>query len=358
MSNENLFINIYNYKNENYPFQIFIGARGCGKTFSALDGATNPEPKNHYVDGKFIFMRRTGKELSFLLDSDKKGEGMNPFKPINKKNKTNIGLRAINENLAGVYNREVSEEGKYLYNDMIGFATSLSSVASIRGLSVEDATDIIYDEFIPEKHVKAIGKDGAEFEALMNAYESFNRNRELEGKPPMNLWLLSNANNIYNEIFVGLGIVDLCEKMIREGKSDKYIKSRGLAIHILPDSTEYTKQKSNTALYRLTRGTNFEEMALHNNFAYNDFSLITYRDLKGYQPVCQIDDIYVYKKKGSKEYYCCRAKAKCPAFNTAHENERRAFMRKYGMFLLNRFTNSELVFETFDIKARVLDLIA
>ena len=351
---DNIYINIWDYESPLYPFQIFIGGRGTGKTYSALYGSTERSKPNN----RFILMRRTSKEHDMLLDNDKRGEGLNPFKPINRNKGTNYGMKAINDNLSGIYAREVDENGKFIYKDLIGYGTSLVGVASIRGVSADDCTTIIYDEFIPEKHVKKIGKDGAEFEALMNAYETFNRNRELEDLPPMQLFMLANANDIYNEIFVGLGIVEICEKMKREGKTDLYLKSRKLAIHILPDSSEFTEQKKQTALYCLTRGTKFEEMSLHNKFAYNDFSLIGYRKLVGYVPLCHVDDMYIYKKKGSREYYICHAKAKCKSYNSEYAHEKRKFYQDFGCDLFNYYIESKITFETFDIKTRMLDMLS
>ena len=87
--NSDDFINIYDYSDREYPFQIFIGGRGVGKTYSALSGATVPERQD-----KFIFMRRTQAELDLLLDTDR-GEGLNPFKPINKDFGRNIGMKSL-----------------------------------------------------------------------------------------------------------------------------------------------------------------------------------------------------------------------------------------------------------------------
>ena len=61
LNNED-FINIYDYADREYPFQIFIGGRGVGKTYSALSGVTVPERND-----KFIFMRRTQAELDLLI---------------------------------------------------------------------------------------------------------------------------------------------------------------------------------------------------------------------------------------------------------------------------------------------------
>lgn len=349
MTNE-LFIDIWKYKDDNYPFQFFIGGRGTGKTYSALKGITGEQG----IGQKPVYMRRTVQELELLLDTDK-GEGLNPFKPINENENRNIGLKAVRRNLAGIYERETGEDGKFEYlGAPIGYGLALSSIASMRSIDLSETNDVIYDEFIPEKHVKRMR---GESDALANAYETINRNRELLGKPPVRFWLLANSNDIYNPIFVGWGLVAVCEKMLRSGKSDYYIKDRGIAIHILPDGTEFTKRKEQTALYRMMRGTQFEESALHNNFSYNDFSLIGYKNLTGYRPVCAIDNCYIYRKKGSGEYYCSYAQAKCPHFDTKTEQDKRLFMSLYGVNLMPRFIQGNIGFESYELKAKVLDLI-
>lgn len=89
-----LYLNIWDYKDDAFPFQIFTGARGTGKTYSALCGAIGIKEFNDNGGEKFILMRRTQDELESLSDG-KTGEGANPFKPINKAYNRNIGLVPI-----------------------------------------------------------------------------------------------------------------------------------------------------------------------------------------------------------------------------------------------------------------------
>lgn len=350
MKNEK-YVYIWDYKNPDYPFQIFIGGRGTGKTFGALDGAINGE-----VAEKFIYMRRTGQELELTLDSDERGEGANPFKAINRETGRNVGLRKIVKNLAGVYNREYEEDGEKLkaVGTPIGYGVALNTLVSVRSLDFTDATDLIYDEFIPERHVRKLKDEGG---AFLNAIETLNRNRELEGLPPLNVWLLANSNNIYNEIFITLGIVSIVEKMLRKGQKDLYIKERGLAIHLVENNKSFVEAKADTALYRLTKGTQFYDMALKNEFAYNDFSLIGYRKVTGYQPICAVDNAYIFRKKGEREYYVSYAPAKCPHFDTRTEQERRRFLQNYGLGLIPAFVAGNIIFESFELKQKILDII-
>lgn len=345
------FINIFDYKDGAYPFQIFIGGRGTGKTYSALNGALDKD----VVKDNFIYMRRTGAELELLLDDEKKGEGANPFKPINKDRKTNIGFRAINKNIAGIYQRSEDENGKLIHSGSpIGYGLALSTIASIRGLDFSDCSDWFYDEFIPERHVRKLRE---ECEALLNAYETINRNREFFNAPPINLWLLANSNDIYNPIFVGLGIVADVERMLRKGKAHLYIKDRGLAIHILPPAKSFVDKKKQTALYKLTKGTRFYDMALENKFAYNDFSLIGYQNLKGYTPVCQVNDAFIYKKKGEPFIYVSYAPSKCPKYRTAERQDEIRFRQEQGVLIYPYFVSGRIMFESYALKEEVLNLI-
>lgn len=350
------FINIWDYEDKRYPFQMFIGGRGTGKTYSALEGVSTPSNRAKNGVEKFIYMRRTNDEAELLQDSEKKGEGANPFKPINSNLDIDLGIKKLNKKLGAVYNRELVDGGKYIYTGApIGYSVGLTAIASMRSLAFNDVTDIFYDEFCPEKHVHKIK---GECTALLNAYETVNRNREFEGLPACRLWMLANSNDIYNDYFCELGLVAECEKMIRKGISDKYFEDRGLAVHILPPSKEFVAKKSKTAIAKLTRGTKFYDMAYKNAFAYNDFSLIGRRPIKGYIPFCSINQkAYIYKKKGESEYYVTYAKARVENFNTETTQGARAFMRRYGLGLIDQFTASNVIFESYELKALLLDLL-
>lgn len=344
------YINIWDFKDNNYPFQIFIGGRGTGKTYSALSGCVNG-----LADNKFLFMRRTSQELELMLDSDERGEGANPFKAINRDYNYNYGLRKIVKNMAGIYHRITDDEGKLsAAGAPVGYGVALSTISSIRGVDFSDCSDLIYDEFIPEKHVRKIKDEGG---ALLNAYETICRNRELEGKPALRMWLLANSNDIYNAIFIELGIVSDVEKMLRKNQSDLYIEERGLAIHLINNNSEFVEAKSQTALYKLTKGTQFYDMALNNDFAYNDFSLIGYKSITGYRPVCCIGKATIFKKKGESDIYVSYAAAKCPHFDINTEQDRRLFMQEYGCDFVPYFVNGRICFESYELKSILCNLI-
>ena len=344
------YINIWDYKDKRYPFQIFIGGRGTGKSYSGLSGAIN---YTSWYGDKFILMRRTAQELDLMLDSDR-GEGANPFKPINKDLDVNIGLHKIVKNLAGIYHREFSDNKMEPVGAPIGYGVALSTIASIRGIDFSDVSLCIYDEFIPEKHVRKIKNEGA---ALLNAYETICRNRELNGEDPVTMFLLSNSNDIYNDVFIELGLVLEIEKLLRKNKADLYIPERGLAIHLLQPAEEFAQSKAQTAVMKLAKGTAFADMALDNKFSYNDFSLLGSQPLTGYRPVCHIGKAYIYKKKGSRFYYVSYAPAQCPRLSIDNEQDRMRFYNEYGRHLKPIFVKGKILFESYELKRQILDLI-
>lgn len=340
------YINVWNYINKEYPFQIFIGGRGTGKTYSALTNVLQS-------GNKFIYMRRTQDELDMIVDGAG-GEGANPFKPINTDLNVNIGFKPITKKLAGVY-RRVLEETKLSYTGApIGYGVALSTISGIRGMDFSDVQYVIYDEFIPELHVRKMKGEGSGF---FNAVETINRNRELKGIDPPLYFLLANSNNIYNPLFIELGIVNEVEKLIRSGKKDKYLKDRGLAIHLLEATDEFKNKKSKTAIYKLTKGTKFNEMALDNTFSYNDFSLVVYHNVTGYRPICSFGKAYIYKKKGTKEIYVSYAPAKCESYNSDREQDIRRFNQHVGFYLVDYYTKGKIFFESYDLKELILNAI-
>lgn len=350
-----LYVYIYNYFNPKYPFQLFIGSRGDGKTYSSLGGAIEEDRVK-----QFMYSRLTDKEYQIILD--KKGvEAGNPFKSYNKDSGHNIGITKINDALGGIYEREVVDGKLIPVGERLGYASALYNIADVRGLDFSDLTDWILDEFVPEKHKRGMSDMAG---AFFNAYETMNRNRELDGKPPIYFWGISNANNIYNDFFKGLGIVADCEKMQRKGITDKYYPERGLAVHLLKNSPIFEEKKAQTALYRLAAGTKFSDMALKNTFAYDDFSLVEYRKLdNGYIVKVRVIDMNdveysIYTRKGSKEVYVTYSQPIYGVkYNLKHVQEVKNFLASYGQWLYSKFIGGHLKFESYELKASVLELI-
>lgn len=349
----NGYIDVRDYIDEICSYHFFVGGRATGKTFSAYKLCIR-----RWLDEqeKFIIMRRTAQELDIISDSRLMGEGANPFKPLNEMYGWNYGIQMITKNLYGVYDRKIDEENGKLkaVGEPVGYAVALSTVSSIRGVDLSHCSMLVYDEFIPERHVRALKEEGM---AFLQAMETLGRNRELHGKEPMLTLLLANAFNIYNPVFQEVGIVNEVEKMVNRKQVDMYIPSRCMAMHILPDKKEFVNKKKNTALYKMAGKGRFSDINLNNDFAFNDFALIGYRNVRGYRPVCAFEKYYIWEKKGDTEYYITYTQARVPVYDVSHIQEKRLFNLEYNSVLLNAFIAGKVYFETYEIKEKFLDLL-
>ena len=264
------------------PFNFIVGGRGTGKTYGAL--------KTAYInDIRFMLMRRTQAQCDLINKPE-----FNPYKAVCSDLSLNINVKSISK-----YNSMIYESvGEELEHRVLGYTCALSTISNMRGFDASDVRLLIYDEFIPERHERAIKNEGS---AFLNAYETINRNRELKNEKPLQVIGLANAFNIANAIFLELGIVGVCEKM-QQKQQELYInRDRGILIVMLGKS-DISRKKSNTALYKLSSGA-FSEMALDNDFIYNDASDIKSQSLHEYKLICTVGEISIYKHKSKRNYY-------------------------------------------------------
>lgn len=330
-------------------FNIIIGGRGVGKTFNCINDLTD-DMKDE--DDKFIYMRRTQNEID-LIGSDDENVSVSPFAKINRRsNDPKFGLipkqytmSKVNKNIWAVYN----------YDQLVCQCLALSTIARIRGFDADAYTSWIYDEFIPEKHVHKLGKGDAEGEAILNAYETINRDRELVGQPALQLFLCSNAFDISHPFLDMMGFTEIIERMRRKGQHFVDLPAKSATI-MLYDDAEYKEARKKTALWMLTKGTNFAKMAFDNEFIYNDFSLIKSMPLIEYRPYCSIDGVYIYEHKSNGTFYVTSHPCKCETFSNS-DHDVQNFYLNYGRFLYGAYVNGDLIFENYSVKHRVLELI-
>jgi hypothetical protein len=129
------------------PFQVYIGGRGIGKSYSALRQLALDIP----TDEKWIYMRRTGKEIEACST-----EFGNPFKTINKDFGTVIVPESGGKGAAEYFYNETDEDNPIL----VGYGVALSTFAGLRSMDLSDVTVTVFDEFIPERQVKRIKAEG------------------------------------------------------------------------------------------------------------------------------------------------------------------------------------------------------
>lgn len=321
-----------------YPFIFIVGARGTGKTFGALDTMRR-------TGAKFLYMRRTQAQTDLINKID-----FSPFKAINKEYGSLITAKPINKYSAGFYEGEEIDGTIKATGQPIGYTASLSTISNMRGFDASEIEYIIYDEFIPEYHERPIKAEG---EALMNAYETINRNRELTGNAPVKLVCMANSNRLDNPVFIYLNLVNIAYKM-QQNKSDIWTdEGRGIAIILVHDSP-ISKEKADTALYKLTEKGRFSDMAIHNAFEIEDDKLIQRRPLNEYVPVVSVGDLCIWKHKGRHEYYVCFGKPMKKHYKTDHADLTR-FTRDYWN-LWKFYLDKKIIFSDRMSRALFVDL--
>lgn len=312
-------------------FNFIVGGRATGKTYTSLETVKE--------DGiKFIYMRRTQSQADMINKPE-----FSPFKSLNDDHGWAVGSAALSKYNAGFYETVGTEDGgRQCVGPPIGYTCALSTISNMRGFDASDIRLLIYDEFIPEKHERPIKNEGA---AFLNAYETINRNRELKGEKPLQVLCLANANDLANPIFLELGLVRKAEQMRRKGREISIDKERGVGLFIL-DKSPISAQKRNTALYKLSRGSEFSRMSLENDFANEDIGRVKTQPLGEYRPVVTVGEITVYKHKSRGEYYVSTHKAgSCAEFGSGDTDKNR-FRRAYW-WIWQEYMKNNIIFEEY-----------
>lgn len=323
---ENGYINMAGIIEDGNVISLVCGGRGTGKTFSTLKYVR----ENNVL---FMYLRRTQGQADLISRPD-----FSPFNSIDRECGTYTCVESVTKYNSAFYNADLGEENKKL----IGYTAGLSTFSNLRGFDASDVELLIFDEFIPEKHERPIKH---EFDALMNCYETINRNRELSGRKPLKLLCLANANNLGNEIFMGLDLVKRSMNMAKTGVEQWTDEKRKIGLYIVQRS-KISEMKKDTALYRITVGSKFEEMAIENSFSYEDISKIKPQNLKEYKPVVTVSDITVYKHKTEELYYVSMHKeGTCPTYGDGKVEIRR-FLRQYP-WIWARYMQNKVLFEDY-----------
>ena len=112
-----------------FPFNMIIGANGCGKTFSAKNLVFK---KAIYKNKKFIWLRTT----EAMVDELKANNGKGFFVDVSPKFKKCEG--------------KIAGDTIYINNKYAGYVMSVSTFFNKKGRSFNDVDYIVYDEFIDE----------------------------------------------------------------------------------------------------------------------------------------------------------------------------------------------------------------
>ena len=276
---------IYNTK----TWRVMVyGGRGPGKTYGTFDALINHK-------STFLYLRRTDTQYKIIANKE--------TSPLNKLN-TDMGYAYYpfreNDKISAVYDTEEDDKGKLQpVGNPIGYFSSVLSFHNVRGVDLSRVDVIVYDEFVAESHVSR--KQG-EFEALLNLYESINRNRELAGRDPCKLIMLANSDTVYNPYFIGWHLVNQVLRMKRTGV-DYYVDPKGYYTLVATDNSPISAEKSQTKFYKELEGTDFYNMAVASEFDYKPDAHVRPRAIREYTPMFTMGELTAYVHKSRKEWY-------------------------------------------------------
>ena len=330
---ENGYVNIPWIISRGLPFTFVYGGRGTGKTYGALDTVLEQRLK-------FIYLRKSQTQADIVGKPE-----FSPFSPVAAARGVEITSAPVAKYVSGFYyGREV--DGKIQpAGAPIGYCMALSTFSNIRGFDASAVEIMIYDEFIAERHERPIKNEA---DALFNAYETVNRNRELNGKPPLKLLCLANANTLANPIFIKLELVRKAVDMRKRGQEYSLMPERGIGMFDL-FSSEISRAKSDTALYKLTGGSSFAEMAINNKFDDTP-SRIRSAPLREYVPLVSVGEITLYRHKGGELLYVTGHKQGTPKTYNTGDSDLARLRQKYRWvwqkYLLNHIEFEDFAVET------------
>ena len=325
------YINIPSIVSCGMPFIFATGGRGTGKTYGVTDWLND-------TGYKFIYMRRTQSELESCWSD----EEVNPFKKWNADHDRTIGIIKHSKYTGWICDREADENGKLKQTGpVLGVAIALSTFANVRGFNGEDFDVLFYDEFIPERHVRPIKEEAF---AFFNVIETINRNRELEGRKPLQVICMSNANKLDNPLYMYMGVVSKVDRMKKECQEVSIMPSRGLCLINL-ERSPISERKRDTALYRLTKGSQFESMSLDNSYiGEDDRQYIGSKPLAEYTPLVAPGEICIYRHKSKHEFYISTHTAGNPVRYMTSDSDLARFKKAYGWLWLE-YLNGRIFFE-------------
>lgn len=308
------------------PFTAIWGGRGIGKTYGFLRSVRYDDP------APFILLRRTQTMIDILSNP-----AYSPFRVIDRDCNAVTAVTKMTKYVTAFYGSD--EDGKPA-GSPVGYAMALSTIHNIRGFSADDIEYIIYDEFIPEPHERPIKN---EYEALLNAYETINRNRELQGREPVKLIMLTNSNTLANPYFLGMGVLRQVDRMLTKQQTIWTDRQRGIMlINIL--GSPISEAKADTALYRMTGSKSaFGRMSLGNEFVSDHRSECRKIPLPECIPLVAIGEICVYRHKTRREFYVTDIVAGSPPVYAADNTDLQRCVHSFA-YLITAYLDDRVVF--------------
>lgn len=304
-----------------YAWILMTGGRGIGKTYGAIRFLAEREIP-------FVFFRRTETEAAIQKNPDISDVS----KPLN-----DLGIEFYVEKIP---------ETKFAFwrrsdnGNIICMIAAMKTFGKIRGMNFSSFPVMLFDEFIPKPEEPRYKMEGFN---LQQAYESVNRNRELEGQPPVRLICLSNSLNMQNDIFMELDLIDVADELSRTPEAEA--AAVGDKLVVICKYSPISEQKSETVLYR-NASEDFYKMAIENRFILDDLSYVKKRNLAEYRSICAVGPLYIYRHKSNDTFYVCFSRSSVKETYSLQESGMERFRRKHFR-LWARYLDGKILFSSY-----------
>lgn len=307
-------------------FLFMIGPRGPGKTWGAVKYMWE-----NYTNS--IYMRLLAKQLKYQMS-----ENLSDLIKIANWLGKEVEFRREEEDIYAMY--DVTDPA---HEFCVCTLVSLYNMANVRGIGSPNIKYLFFDEFIPQAGQRVMRGSAR---AFVSAFESINRNRELDGEEPLKCVFASNADTLSSDILLNFGLIEHIVDMQRKGKHYSHIPAKKISIYLFDDSP-ISKQKAGTALYQVGYD-DYTKMAIHNIFADDDTSNVTSEDLREYVPKVIVDDWCIYQHKANKMYYISAHISGSPIrLSSKQDNISRRLVRYHIAHV-----NGRVKFETYTLKLK------
>jgi len=322
-------------------FNFFIGGRGIGKTYSAL--SQHREAYMRGEAGRVIYMRISARELDGASTVDD-----NPYKKINHNAGTDIEFLSAGK--APGYRicdlvRE-PESGKILKETQIGVGRSLASFHNLRGVDFSDYTLIYFDEFIPVNSARRTPEIKTAGDLFTEAYETINRNRELEGEPPVKCIFTANAFSLNSDILRKFKLIKVIQSMQERGQRRYTDRERGIYVELC-EAAEVAEAKKTTALYRaMSSDEKFISLTLKNEFTDLALSTVTTVPINEYVPIVQYETLTILEHKSEKKFHVVQKVDLCG--QKYYDKTKQKFLRRYYQLLKVALAENLITFDSAD----------
>ena len=318
--------------------------RGPGKTYGALWMC-------YYNKIKFIYMKRTNKDVNLILQNNSPEFDASPYKKLKLDKHINVVGVKEDEGIGAYYS--ANNEGEPL--ELLCYVLSFNEVQAYKGFDFSDCEFIIFDEVIPQKGERLKRSEG---ENLLDLYMTVSRDRQKRGKRPLKLLMFANAEEISTPVTNELEIVDDLADLNASTKPCMLTK-RNIFLHHITNEEVPIKEEEMEGIYEGMMGTAWWEKAFGGYFSGNDFTNVTRRTIKRSKPLIHIfyktSHYYIYYNEEKDRYYMCSTPSRCSyEYNLNRENEQKKFYIEQQIDLMDACIDERMKFE----KYSMYDLIA